>query len=177
MLRKIKYYYVIFICFDNFSIVGQMYLTEAESLSIVYRFFTERWPDHLFPKTILVFDNACKLVQYILNRDTNLMNGMIIMTDRFHGEQRDNHNTCPSSTHYEYYRVLLQRWGLCNYFDKLNTANAEQINSKLRHMAQSCRQAKMSNYMLFIDNWATLNNLLYKSLLTDGKENERKTIK
>ena len=105
------------------------------------------------------------------------MNGMIIMTNQFHGEQRDNHNTCPSSTHYEYYRVLLQQWELYNYFDNLNTVSTEQINSKLKLMAQSCRQAKMSNYMLFIDNLATLNNLLCKSLITDGKDSERKMLK
>ena len=124
----------------------------------------------------MVYDNACKLVQYILNRDTNLMNGMMIMTNRFHGEQNDNHKTCPSSTHYEYYRCLLQHWELCNYFKKLNTVSAEQINSKLRSMAQSCRQAKMSNYILFTDNWTTMNNLQLKSSLRDEKDSQRKML-
>ena len=98
---------------------------------------------------------------------------MIIMTNWFHGKQNDNHKTCPSLTHYEYYRCLLQHWELYDYFKKLNSASAEQINSKLRSMAQSCRQTKMSNYTLFIDNWATMNNLQCKSLLTDGKDKEK----
>ena len=37
--------------------------------------FAEQYPASLFKKTVLIFDNACKLLQYIQNRDPDLFVG------------------------------------------------------------------------------------------------------
>ena len=40
-----------------------------------YTFFAERYQASLFKKTVLIFDNAGKLLQYIQNRDPDLFAG------------------------------------------------------------------------------------------------------
>ena len=52
--------------------LGKTYLTEVESVRHAYTFFAEQYPASLFKKTVLIFDNACKLLQYIQNRDPDL---------------------------------------------------------------------------------------------------------
>ena len=97
------------------------------------------------------------------------MNGILIMIDQFHGEKKVNHKTCPSSTYFEYYKKLLELWELYSYFKKINTTSTEQVNAKLRMMGQSCRQAKMSNYILYMQSWTEMNNLICKGFLNDRK--------
>ena len=55
--------------------LGITYLTEVELVRHAYTFFAERYLASLFKKTVLIFDNACKLLQFIQNRDPDLFVG------------------------------------------------------------------------------------------------------
>ena len=86
---------------------------------------------------------------------------MIIMCDAFHGSKQQskkntNHQQCPDSFKPDYWYPYLS---LIGYEEKeINTAVAEQNNSRLRNLETTVRHMLTSNYIKMIQTFAAFSN-------------------
>ena len=64
-----------------------MVLPSAESLEMVYTTIITRFP--IIPK-VIVYDNACNLSEYCLNRNPNLFKDSVFLVDAFHYKSHTN---------------------------------------------------------------------------------------
>ena len=88
---------------------------------------------------------------------------MIIVTDRFHGQQA--HETCPASFKLDYWdsNIEARQWASTH---SLNSSTAEQLNSKLCNLDKHIRCAKLSNTLQWTKKFCEIHNMLASSLLT-----------
>ena len=157
-------------------VLGIRYLTEVESVRHAYAFLAERIPKHRMKNTFVVFDNACRLLTFIQNRDIDLMAGLKVVTDRFHS--KNCHKKCPKSTLVQYWEPYLERHGV--HVDKyrtgqhLSTSQAECVNAQLRGMTKSIQCAKMSTHILYMYHWAVTRNLMSKGVISHCTRNGKR---
>ena len=82
-----------------------------------------RFPLNYSPN--IVYDNACKVMEFGLNRETHRFMELPITIDKFH---QNNHTSCGESFKSSEYLSL----------KNANTQAWEQTNAKLRRIASSC---------------------------------------
>lgn len=108
-----------------------------EAFSFMIRFFARA------PK-LIVYDFACSLQEYCLNREPEFFGGTKFGIDRFHLK---NHKSCGGGYCLSHY---LQ-------YDYLNTEIAEQCNSALQKVKPSLAQMNQEYFMfslrLFLEGW------------------------
>ncbi len=98
-----------------------------EAFSFLFKFFARA------PR-LVVYDFACALQEYCLNREPAFFANTVFMVDRFHWF---NHTACARSYNLSLYSI----------FDGLNTQIAEQGNSALQAIKASVGQMKQRNFM------------------------------
>jgi hypothetical protein len=79
---------LLFWCAEHRACIGFVILTSAESVRQVYEVFASRFK--VMP-TSIIYDNACNLHEYILNRDPRPFADTRFFSDGFH---IDNHSNC-----------------------------------------------------------------------------------
>ena len=89
--------------------------------------------------------------------------GMIIVTDRFHGQQA--HETCPASFKLDYWNhnIEAREWASAH---SVNSSTAEQLNAKLRNLEKHIRVAKFSNTIAWTKKFCEFHNMMVAGLLT-----------
>jgi Kyakuja-Dileera-Zisupton transposase/CxC4 like cysteine cluster associated with KDZ transposases len=98
-----------------------------EAFSFLYKYFK------VAPK-VVVYDCACQLQDYCLNRQPAHFKHTTFLIDRLHWY---NHTTCARSYNINLYRSHVA----------LNTQIAEQVNSYLKRLKSSVSQMKQDNFM------------------------------
>jgi Kyakuja-Dileera-Zisupton transposase len=108
-----------------------------EAFSFLYKYFK------VAPK-VVVYDFACALHDYCLNRQPAHFKHTAFLVDRFHWY---NHKSCAKSYNLNLYRVHVA----------LNTQIAEQVNSHLKKIKSSVSQMKQVNFMrcsrFYLEMW------------------------
>jgi hypothetical protein len=93
---------------------------------------------------VVVYDFACALQDYCLNREPDFFKHTRFVVDRFHWR---NHKSCARSYDMSLYEDLLG----------LNSQIAEQCNSALRRVKASITQMRQQSFMfnvrLYLDEW------------------------
>lgn len=123
------------ICYAFYMLPGAEGRDEAYSFLVSY--FRKA------PK-VVVYDFACSLQEYCLNRAPGFFRDTAFLVDRFHWW---NHKACSPSYNVSLYKQL----------DYLNTQVAEQCNSALQRIKPCVSQMLQVNFMfnmrLFLDIW------------------------
>lgn len=108
---------LLFYCGEHQKCLGFTILSSAESCKIVTEIIITRF--HI-PPDVIIYDNACNLEDYVLNRFPNYFKNTKFFVDGFHFNAHSNcAQTYDSGMH---------------KFMNVNTSLAEQKNSKLRHI-------------------------------------------
>lgn len=93
---------------------------------------------------VVVYDFACSLQEYCLNRAPAFFKDTLFLVDKFHW---NNHTACS----YGYCMELYDRWRM------LNSQIAEQCNSALRKIKSALSMMRQDNYMtalrLYLHAW------------------------
>lgn len=115
-------------------------LPTAEGRNEAFSFFTSYF---VRAPRVIVYDFACQLHEFCLNREPVFFRGTRFVVDRFH---LPNHKSCAKS-----YDI-----GCYNDLDELNTEVAEQANSSLRRIkatiSQMAQEGFMFNVRLYLDD-------------------------
>ena len=104
-------------------VYGFSLMTSGESPQMIFDIVMSRFPLNYSPN--IVYDNACKVKEFGLNRETHRFMELPITIDKFH---QINHTSCGQSFNSSEYLSL----------KNANTQACEQTNSKLRKIASSC---------------------------------------
>lgn len=108
---------IFFYCVEHNTCIGFIILQKAESPKIISQFLLTRFKT--MPKVIL-YDNACNLLEFILNRSPIPFEDTRFYVDAFHYE---SHINCSNSFNSADHPIITK---------DLNTSLVEQKNSKLR---------------------------------------------
>jgi hypothetical protein len=116
-------------------------IPKAEGRNEAYSFLVSHFRR---PPKVVVYDFACSLQDYCLNRAPGFFANTLFVIDRFHWS---NHVSCCAG--YD-----IDRYSLLRY---LNTEIAEQCNSALQYIKPSVSRCKQRSFMLlmrlFLDAW------------------------
>lgn len=123
---------VMFHCLDHNKCLGFIVQDKAESPKMISEVLLTRF--ETMPE-VIVYDTACHLAEYMLNRFPTPCKKTIFMVDAFH---YDNHVECAESFDSALYKELLQ---------DVNSSLAEQKNSRITAMKKTAPWMKARNFM------------------------------
>ncbi|ORZ30636.1 hypothetical protein BCR44DRAFT_78206 [Catenaria anguillulae PL171] len=78
---------LLFYCAEHWTCIGFEVLLEAESVSVVFQALSTRFQE---PPAYFIYDNACNLSEYILNRAPSLFKNTTFLVDGFHFNSHTN---------------------------------------------------------------------------------------
>jgi CxC4 like cysteine cluster associated with KDZ transposases len=105
-----------FLCVEHKQCIGFVVLDAPESPRMVYEVLMTRFSEN---PCIVLYDNACNLLEYILNRDPYPLRNISFFVDGFHYA---SHKNCTQGFDTKQYPVLLKKY---------NTSLVEQKNAKI----------------------------------------------
>jgi hypothetical protein len=120
-------------------------MRKCESPQHPFRIFTTRFPEP--PKTI-VYDNACKLHVYALNREPKLYKSSRFFVDRFHWR---GHIGCSKGYCLDSYKSLDSA--------KINSQINEQANTGLQRIKGQLAYMKPENFMFTLSIFLAITNM------------------
>lgn len=124
------------VCCPHGLCLGYEVMAEHESPKQVMRLLVERFVDPGGPRIHVVYDNACHLYEYVLNRMPSLVANTRFHTDRLH---EVNHTSCALS-----YRMRLDP-----EMDEVNSQACEQLNRLTGTTTSQASQMTMDHFMVF----------------------------
>jgi hypothetical protein len=107
----------------------------SESPESVFRILYSRIQD--WSRKTIVYDAGCRLVEYILHREPNMVNYLNVFIDRLHYK---NHTSCTSGYDMESYYMLAD----------INSVVNEQFNSTLQHCKRMISYMNHSHFIVFM---------------------------
>jgi hypothetical protein len=111
-----------FLCVEHKQCIGFVVLDAPESPRMVYEVLMTRFSQN---SCIVLYDNACNLLEYILNRDPHPLRNMSFFVDGFHYA---SHKNCTPGFNTQQYPALLKQY---------NTSLVEQKNAKIARFKQT----------------------------------------
>ena len=88
---------------------------------------------------------------------------MVLVTDRFHGEQA--HDSCPSSFKMNYWKSIVEARKWLESHD-VNTSAAEQLNAKLHNLGKHVHCAKLSNAIEWTKKFCEIHNMVQTGVIS-----------
>lgn len=126
---------LLFFCVEHNKCIGFIILSKAEGPKIINETLLTRFKT--MPQIIL-YDNACNLYEYILNRNPKPFNDSKLLVDGFH---YSSHTNCSNSYNAaDYPRIC----------GSLNTSLVEQKNAQLRFMKPTSPYLKYNTFVMKI---------------------------
>ena len=119
-------------------------MARCESPKIPFQIFTTRFPH---PPRVIVYDNACKLHQYCLNREPQHFQNTLFLVDRFHWK---GHTGCSSGYNLDMYRGQQLR--------ALNSQINEQANADLQKIRGQLAYMTAANFHFHISLFIGIKN-------------------
>jgi CxC4 like cysteine cluster associated with KDZ transposases len=111
-----------FLCVEHKQCIGFVVLDAPESPRMVYEVLMTRFSEN---PCIVFYDNACNLLEYILNRDPYPLRNISFFVDGFHYA---SHKNCSPGFDTKQYPALLKQY---------NTSLVEQKNAKIARFKQT----------------------------------------
>ena len=127
------------------TVYGFSLMTSGESPQMIFDTVMSRFPEDYSPN--IIYDNACKLKEFGLNRETKRFMGLQITCDKFH---ESNHTACGDCFKSSEFISLSEK----------NTQACEQTNAKLRTIASSCTFMNPDMYMRALVLYLGYQNML-----------------
>lgn len=134
---------ILFHCLDHNACLGFVILDVPESPKKIYEVLLTRFK--LLP-SVIIYDNACNLQEYILNRAPWQFRRTQFFVDHFHFF---SHTNCASTFNSGEYTQLLE---------KTNSQLTEQKNSRVTVMKQTAVQKKFRTFAAFLRYFVGLLN-------------------
>ena len=126
--------------------VGFQTLTSHESPRHPFDIFLTRFPT---PPSCIIYDNACKLHTYVLNREPYHYRNTMFLVDRLH--YRKGHTSCTTGYSMDSYR-----------YDRdtphINSQINEQANVRLQRMKAQLSYMTPDNFMFHLKLYLSLTN-------------------
>lgn len=126
-------------------VYGYSLMTSGESPQMIFDIVMSRFPLNYSPN--IIYDNACKVMEFGLNRETHRFMELPILIDKFH---QNNHTACGENFKSSEYLNLKDA----------NTQACEQTNSKLRKIASSCTFMNPDMFMRAITLYLGYQNIV-----------------
>lgn len=126
-------------------VYGLSLMTSGESPQMIFDIVMSRFPLNYSPN--IVYDNACKVMEFGLNRETHRFMELPITIDKFH---QNNHTSCGESFKSSEYLSL----------KNANTQACEQTNAKLRRIASSCTFMNPDMFMRSLSLYLGYQNIV-----------------
>ena len=125
---------------------GFQVMETCESPKHPFQIFRSRFP--VAPK-IIVYDNACKLHQYCLNREPHFFSETLFTVDRFHWR---GHIGCSAGYSLDTYKD-------CFHIKDINSQVNEQANAGLQRIRGQLAYMNAENFMFTISLFLYLKNI------------------
>ena len=124
---------------------GFQVMENHESPDIAFTLLRTRFAN---PPPLIVYDNACKLHHYVLNRDPVFFWDTRFVVDRLHWR---NHSGCSGAYNISSYPQ----------YDRLNSQVAEQHNSALKRLSSMVCYMDLHNFILVLKIFMWFRNSLH----------------
>jgi len=154
--------------------VGIQFLTEVESVRHMFDLLAQRLPLETFKKTVLVYDNACKMMAYVYNRSPAMFSGFMAVSDIFHGMV--SHRSCNEATMISFHEAYLASFGIDVGAVKEGIASSrpESVNAELRRKSNSVLYSNMPTHMAIVKSFVINRNLILKGRLFNSTRSGRR---